>query len=79
MGLSNHRTRGDELRREFKQSYVPAGDEPVVEISIEGRGMGDITLLAECASAFNGVIFDCQSSEILTPTDWLAQGRFREI
>src|SRR5438045_2257927 len=52
--------------REFKKSYVPSDDQSVVEISIEGRGSGDITLLAECAAAFNAVVFDCQSSEILT-------------
>jgi hypothetical protein len=57
--------------RRFMSSYVPADDEGVVEINVEGRGTGDITLVAQCAAWLNATVFDCQTSEMLTAEQWM--------
>jgi hypothetical protein len=60
----------DFIRRVIS-SYVPGDDEGVIEIKVEGRGTGDITLLARCAAWLNATVFDCQTSQMLTPRQWM--------
>lgn len=57
--------------REHLAAYSPRDDEAVVEINVEGRGSGDITLIAQCAAWLNAVVLDCQTTEFLTPEQWL--------
>lgn len=55
----------------FMASYVPAENEGVVEVSIQGWGSGDVTLIAQCAVWLNATVFDCQTSEMLSAEQWM--------
>src|SRR5690606_26293971 len=55
------------------EAYVPRDDEGVVEIHVEGRGTGDISLIVDGALLLRGMVFDCQTSELLTPEQWIRQ------
>jgi hypothetical protein len=56
-------------------SYVPRDDEEVIEINVDGHGTGDTTLIAQCAAWLNAAVFDCQSSVMLTPEQWMQRIR----
>jgi hypothetical protein len=54
---------------------VPRDDEGVIEISLDGRGVGDVTLIAQCAAWLNATVFNCQTSEMLPAEQWMREIR----
>jgi hypothetical protein len=61
--------------QQFMASYVPRDDEGVIEISLDGRGVGDVTLIAQCAAWLNATVFNCQTSEMLPAEQWMREIR----
>lgn len=60
-----------ETVRRHMSSYVPEDRDAVVEIGLQGRGSGDLELIAQWAVWMNATVFDHQSSELLPAQKWL--------
>jgi len=61
------------MLRDYMRAYVPRDDEEVIEIGVDGRGTGNLQLLAHLAAWLGAVAVSSQSSQVLTPDEWLPE------
>ncbi|HEX4796829.1 MAG TPA: hypothetical protein VH370_23760 [Humisphaera sp.] len=66
-----------EAYRQWRDKYIPRDDYAVTTISFMMYGDFDPTLIGDCAARFHGTIFDHQSSEMLSPEEFLGRIRCR--